>query len=236
MRFFSLYHEAVRGFAQIPFWNPYEGAGVPNLAHPLSAMFYPLTPLFLMDSVFTAMNIFVVCHYFLAGFFALLLAKRMFKTRQAALVFALLYAFNGWAITRAAHQPAIEYLFAYAWLPLAALAFEKAVDGAPLLAASVAGGAALAWMGMTSPNLFVYGGALLAAAGALRLAHLFVTGRSNAAFLGVAAAIAALIFASALGAVEYLPARELSAYSTTGRLGVINPSDWRGRALSPLRC
>ncbi len=136
LRFFMVYREAIRGFAQLPFWSPWEGAGVPNLAHPLSAMFYPLAPIVLVGNVFKAFDVLVVAHYFLAGVFALALGRRVFATRPGAFAFAVLYALNGWAVTRAAQQPAIEYMFAYAWLPLAALAFERAIDDGRVLAPS----------------------------------------------------------------------------------------------------
>jgi hypothetical protein len=232
VQFFSVYREAIASFGEIPFWNPHIGAGVPNLANPLSAMFYPLAPLFLLAGAFKAMSIFIVCHYFLAGTFALFLGRKVFRTRPAALAFAVLYAFNGWAMTRAAHQPAIEYLFAYTWLPLAALAFETAIEGRSILWGIVAGGAALAWMGMTCPNVFVYGSILLAAALAARIVTLLATKRTNAAGAAVGVAAGAVVFALALGAVEYGPARELAEFATGGRLGAEQPLGWRGQALS----
>lgn len=232
MQFFTVFRDAIRTYGEIPFWNPWQGAGLPNLAHPLSALFYPFVPVFLVGNVFEAMNVFVVLHFFLAGSLALLLGRRIFDTRPAAILFAVLYAFNGWVITRAAHQPAIEYVFAYAWLPLVALAFERVVAGESLLACIAAGGAGLAWMGIACPNVFVYAALILIVALALRMISLIVAGRRNAALVGAAMVVGSLIFAFALGAVEYLPARELSAYSTQGRLGMRLPSDWRGKPLS----
>jgi len=233
LQFFAVYKDAILSFGEIPFWNPSIGAGLPNLANPLSAMFYPLAPLFLVMDIFRAMGIFVVCHYVLAGTFALLFARRVFRTRQAALVFAILYAFNGWAVTRAAQQPAIEYLLAYAWLPLAALAFEEAIDGRSMLWAVVAGGSALAWMGMACPNLFVYACLLLAACLAIRSAVLAASKRWNALAVGFVTVVGCGAFAFVLGAVEYAPARELAGYSTASRLGENLPAGWRGQALSP---
>ena len=60
VQFFDVYREAVRTHCEIPFWNPYQATGLPNLAHPLSAMFYPLVPLFLVGSVFKALGIFTL--------------------------------------------------------------------------------------------------------------------------------------------------------------------------------
>ena len=231
LQFFSVYREAITGGAA-PFWNHYQGAGLPNLAHPLSAMWYPLTPLFLVGSVFKAMGLFVALHFFLAGLFALLLGRRIFRSGPAALTFALLWAFNGWAVTRAAHQPAIEYLFAYAWLPMAALFFERALDGKRLLSCAAGAGAALAWMGITCPNFFVHACILMGAAGILRVAWLLAGGRRNAAALALFVIFTAGSFAVALSAVEIVPAFELSLLSTGGRLGEVLPEGWRGRALS----
>lgn len=232
LQFFTAYRSAILDFAEIPFWNPLVGAGVPNLANPLSAMFYPLAPLFLATNVFRAMSVFVVCHYFLAGTFALFVGRRIFRAAPAALVFAIVYAFNGWAVTRSAHQPAIEYLFAYTWLPLVVLAFERAVDGKSILSSIVAAGAGLAWMGMTCPNLFVYASILLVLGLAARLAVLAALRRTNAFAAGLSAAVGAAIFALALGAVEYGPARELAQFSTSTRLGSEYPGGWRTRGLS----
>ena len=194
-------------------------------------MFYPLTPLFILMDVFRALGVFVVCHYFLAGVFALFLARGVFQTRQAAVIFALLYAFNGWAITRAAHQPAIEYMFAYTWLPLAALAIEKAIKGESRLVACVTAGAAVAWTGIACPNLFVYGMLLLATAFVLRMVYLLYVTRTNAFAVAVTVVVAALAFAFALGALEYLPASELAGFTKTGRLGASLPGGWRGQPL-----
>ena len=232
LQFFTVYREAILGFGQIPFWNMHEGTGVPALAHPLSAMFYPLAPLFLAMNAFRAMGIFVACHYLLGGVFALLLGRRVFRTRQAALAFAVLYAFNGWAMTRAAQQPAIEYVFAYAWLPLVALSFERAVAGKHVLASIAAAGAGLAWMGIACPNVFVYAVVMLCAAFAGRFVYLVVARQRQAAAVAIIAAVGAAAFALALGAVEYLPARELSNYAAEGRFGQRGLADWRGRALS----
>lgn len=231
LQFFSVYREAITGGA-VPFWNHYQGAGLPNLAHPLSAMWYPLTPLFLAGSVFKAMGGFIALHCLLAGLFALLLGRRIFRTGPAALAFALLWAFNGWAVTRAGHQPAIEYLFAYAWLPMAALFFERALDGKRLLSSAAGAGAGLAWMGIACPNLFVHACILLGAAGILRVAWLLAGGRRNAAALALFLVFTAGSFAVALSAVEIVPAFELSLLATRGRLGEVFPEGWRGRGLS----
>ncbi|MHC4712087.1 MAG: hypothetical protein ACYTAN_02285 [Planctomycetota bacterium] len=232
LQFFRIYREAVLQ-GQPPFWNPYEGAGLPNLAHPLSAMFYPLTPLFLLVNVFRGMSVFVVLHYFAASVFALLLARRFLRTRPAALAFALLFAYNGWAVTRAAHQPAIEYLFAYTWLALAALFFERGIDGKSLLVSAAGIGSALAWMGIACPNLFVYAVVLFLIGGVIRIAVLAFERRWNAVALSVFLVVASAGFAAGLSAVELVPAFEQSLLSTEGRMGAEFLGDYRGRALSP---
>ncbi len=234
VQFFSLYRQAVLEFGEIPFWNPHEAAGLPNLAHPLSAMFYPLTPLFLIFDVFRALSVFIVSHFFLAALFALFLGRRLFSSSKAAIAFALLYAFNGYALTRIAHQPAVEYLFAYAWLPLIVCSFERALNGKRLLPSVVAVGAGLAWMGIACPNLFVFAALLLALACTVRVIYLASAKRTNALALAVFAAFASCLFALALGAVELFPALELSRFSTSGRLGQILPPGWRTQPLSPL--
>ncbi len=231
LQFFRVYREAVLD-GRPPFWNPHEGTGLPNLAHPLSAMFYPLAPVFLVFNVFKSMSLFVVLHYFTASVFALLLGRRIFRTRPAALVFALLFAYNGWAVTRAAHQPAVEYLFAYAWLPMAALFFERGIDGESLLVSTAGAGAALAWMGIACPNLFIYGALLLFAAAVIRMVSLGTQKRKNALALAVFMLVSSAGFAVALAAVELVPAFELSLVSTGGRMGASFLADYRGNALS----
>jgi len=232
LQFFTVYREAITAGA-LPFWNAAQGAGLPNLAHPLSAMWYPLTPVFLAGSVYKAMSIFIVLHYFIAGLFALLLGRRVFRKRPAAFTFALLWTFNGWAVTRAAHQPAIEYLFAYAWLAMVMFFFERALDGEHLLSSAAGAGAGLAWMAVTCPNFFVYACLFLGVAAALRILRLLLNGRRNAAALAVFTIFTAGAFAVALSAVELVGAFELSLFSTGGRLGEIFPQGWRSTALSP---
>ncbi len=232
LHFFTIYREAVTA-GELPFWNHYQGTGVPNLAHPLSAMWYPLTPIFLVGSVYKALSIFVSLHFFLAGLFALIFARRVLRTRHAALAFAILFAFNGWAITRAAHQPAIEYLFAYAWLPMVMLFFERALDGRGLLSPVAGAGAGLAWMAIASPNVIVHGLVFLALAAIFRLGWLVAGSRPNAAAMGLFSIFAAGAVAMALAAVEIIGAFELSLVATTGRLGEAFPMGWRAAALSP---
>ena len=95
-------YEAQRLFnGQLPLWNPYTFSGHPFLADIQSAIFYPLSLITLLLSLPWGFSLFAleleaIFHFFLAGLFTYLLARRLLRDRHAALISSLVFTFGGY--------------------------------------------------------------------------------------------------------------------------------------------
>lgn len=114
---------------RIPLWNPYIFAGHPFLADIQSAVFYP--PAFLSAYIggffhfpYIFVELEVVAHTFLAGFFTYVLGRILFQQTLPALVSAVLFAFSGFITSYPAQQLAV--LETAVWLPLLVVWIELA--------------------------------------------------------------------------------------------------------------
>ena len=100
-----------------PLWNPYVGLGVPAYAAPEGQFFFPLYLIAAMLSPGYGFYHFVVLGYVVPqslgaiGFF--FLARSLIRRRWIALVVAVAYAFNGFAV----YMLSIAHHYAVAWLP-----------------------------------------------------------------------------------------------------------------------
>ncbi|HID61434.1 MAG TPA: hypothetical protein EYP49_01615, partial [Anaerolineae bacterium] len=121
-------YEAQRLFSgQLPLWNPYTFSGHPFLADVQSAIFYPLSLITLLLSLPRGFSLFAleleaIFHFFLAGLFTYLLAKRLLRDRRAALVSSLVFTFGGYLTSYPGQQLAI--LETDVWLPLILLLLD----------------------------------------------------------------------------------------------------------------
>lgn len=102
--------------ALVPLWDPFRNLGEPFLADPQTAILYPLTWLSFLGSWSSYFKLWILAHTLLAGSFGYLLAKQLFKDREAALTAGLLAAFNGLMIARSSIP---NHFAALAWLPAA---------------------------------------------------------------------------------------------------------------------
>jgi len=125
-------YEAQRLFGgQLPLWNPHTFSGHPFLADVQSAIFYPLSLVTLLLSLPWGFSLFAleleaIFHFFLAGLFTYLLAKRLLRDRRAALISSLVFTFGGYLTSYPSQQLAI--LETDVWLPLILLLLDISLE------------------------------------------------------------------------------------------------------------
>jgi hypothetical protein len=212
---------------ELPLWNPYSYAGTPFVHDVQVGMFYPLHwPLLLLpeEQVGAFLSWLVVLHVVIAGWCTYACARAEGLGSFAALVAAMGYMFAGkWLL----HLLALGHtiMAPLAWLPLAALWLNGAVRHGSLLRATAAG-VAFALIALAAhPQMTLYAGLFLALwslGPALEQAGWVGTERAAprrtaaalARWLGLGAWTA--VVASALSAVQILPALEATPLSTRG--------------------
>ncbi len=85
---------------EMPLWDPYAYCGMPFLANWQSAVLYPFSLFFYVFPFAPAMKLYHVTHFFLAGSFAWLFARKLGLPRHAAAAVMLIAALNGYMVTR----------------------------------------------------------------------------------------------------------------------------------------
>jgi hypothetical protein len=109
--------EIVRG-GELPYWNPYFGAGQPMAANPEHEVFYPLTWLILLPNYRVAFHLLTLLHLYIGAFTMYALLRSMRVRAEGAFFGALSYAIGGIALS---YLNLLPYLFSAAWLPLTCL-------------------------------------------------------------------------------------------------------------------
>ncbi|MFN0071009.1 MAG: YfhO family protein [Chloroflexota bacterium] len=119
---------------QLPLWNPYVFAGIPHLANPQSAVFYPGTWIFLLLPTPYAYTVNLVLHTAIAGgaMFGFLRGALQ-TTRAAALLAGMCYMLSGAITAQGGH---LNQLSAAALLPVILLAAQRGVTGSSVRWAS----------------------------------------------------------------------------------------------------
>ena len=107
---------------QLPLWNPYIFCGIPFIANPQPAMFYPVNWLFQWLPVERAISYSAVFHVFLSGWFLYLFLRQKQLTPAARCFGAITFAFSGFLITKAQFPPITNVV---PWLPLSLFCFER---------------------------------------------------------------------------------------------------------------
>ncbi len=109
------YANAALRSGQIPLWNPYLFLGVPFLANPQSAVFYPLHWPFIFLPAAASLEASLALHLWLAGLGAAVYARRVARLGWlAALTAGFLFSLGGYFGARAGQ---INQASAAAWLP-----------------------------------------------------------------------------------------------------------------------
>ncbi|MDH3889858.1 MAG: YfhO family protein [candidate division Zixibacteria bacterium] len=90
-------HVAEHG--SVPQWNPYIFCGMPYVEAFHGDIFYPLSALKFVGSIYRMLGLNLVIHIFLAGLFMYLTARRFRLSKVAALMSAVCYMFAGYLIS-----------------------------------------------------------------------------------------------------------------------------------------
>lgn len=108
----------------LPHWNPYLFCGIPSLAEPQNAVFYPLNLIFLLLPLNIAFNYSVVLHLILAGIFMFYLARTLEIDGLSSFCTAIIFIFSSIFSLHlfAGHLTNIHTII---WLPLIFLLIEK---------------------------------------------------------------------------------------------------------------
>jgi len=108
----------------LPFWNPYVLCGVPALAEPHNAIFYPLNLIFILLPTNIAFNYSIVIHLMLAGFFMYFLARTLKLGSFAGLCAASSFIFSS-IFSLHIFAGHLNNILTIPWLPLIFLFTEK---------------------------------------------------------------------------------------------------------------
>jgi hypothetical protein len=111
---------------RMPFWTPYPWSGYPFLADPQVGAWYPLNwPFFLLGVSPQMLVVEHWLHALLACFGAYLLAFRLVRHRQAAVLAGLCYGLSGFYVGHSSHTTMLECA---AWTPWLLLLFDRALE------------------------------------------------------------------------------------------------------------
>ncbi len=113
--------------AHFPLWNPYVYSGHPFLADLQNSPLYPPSLATILLSApwgysVLALELEAIVHFFLAGAFAYLLGRHLFRQRGAALLTAVIFTFGGYLTSFPPLQ--LPILETAAWLPLILLLLD----------------------------------------------------------------------------------------------------------------
>lgn len=99
----------------IPLWNPYQFCGTPFIANSQSAVFYPLSIIFLIFSVKQAFAISVLVHLTLCGWFTFLLLRAFRLSNSASLLAGVIFTWSAWQVN---WLELPTFLTTSCWIPL----------------------------------------------------------------------------------------------------------------------
>ncbi|MDD2653936.1 MAG: hypothetical protein PHI86_02355, partial [Candidatus Omnitrophica bacterium] len=108
----------------IPFWNPYVLCGLPALAEPHHAIFYPLNLIFLIVPINIAYNYSVLLHLILAGIFMYAFARTIQIDASGSLCAAISFVFSS-IFSLHIFAGHLNNILTITWLPLIFLFIEK---------------------------------------------------------------------------------------------------------------
>jgi len=202
--------------ARLPLWNPYMLGGMPFLADPHTALFYPLNLFYLIMPPGSAFLLVALIQLFLAGFFGFLFFREIGLHPGAAIFAGLVFMFNPFFITHLINPTNVD---SGIWLPLMLFFFERylktqrffyLVGLALAFCMSVLGG---------FPQIMVFSTYCFLLYAALRMLYAMLLMKHKQLkypiFKGVAIA---LILGGLLASLQLLPTLELSQHSARAKL------------------
>ncbi len=204
---------SVAQFHTIPLWNPYEFSGMPFLANPGTAIFYPPTLLYLLIRSDFAFGFNVILDVTLLGIFTYLYARFISGDKFGSLLSAVGIMLSGPVISRisAGHIYLLDVMI---WLPLVLLCIELQIKKQKFIF-TILTGIAVAMMilaghsQMTFFSLFVIFLYFL-----FRNIVYYQSSHSVSRFFLISLNFfLALVIGIALSAIQLLPTLELSSYT-----------------------
>lgn len=183
----------------LPFWTPYLSSGYPILSSPYMAAWYPLNwPFYLLGATPFTMQLEIALHAALACLGMYFLLMRILGRRAAALFGSFAYGLSGYFTVYSAHVGAVA---AAAWFPWLLLAYRRATEKEKLRSCALGAIAGAMMLLSGDPEVAAFGfvGLALFAAGDA-VSHAVPWRRA------LALAIAILLGASSLAAIELVPA------------------------------
>ena len=132
------YHRECFWRGELPLWNPLSMMGLPFAAQWNTLVFYPGSLIYLLLPLPWSLNLFCLLHQVLAGVGMYLLAERWTRSRLAAAVAGLGFAFNGLTLNCLMWPNNIAAL---GWMPFVILFGERAFrgDGRAVIVAALIG-------------------------------------------------------------------------------------------------
>lgn len=108
----------------IPLWNPYIHCGSPHLAELQTAVFYPLSVIYLLFSYPYSFNLFIIVHILLAGIGVYILMREWGYSEFSAFLSGMIFMFSGYTISVI---NLLASLTSVVWFPFAILFYERAL-------------------------------------------------------------------------------------------------------------
>ncbi|MFN0151284.1 MAG: YfhO family protein [bacterium] len=193
-----------------PLWNPHAALGTPLLADYQTAPFYPVNLLLLPFDTFTAMGLFMIVHFALAGIFMYVFLRGLGLSAIPAAFGALAFQWNGYFISYVGHP---THIATGAWLPVLMHLARRALLAPAPRRFPLAFTLALASLLLAGfPQTLVYSVYALSAYVLFVLAFEVRTSVACRASR-VAPLLACALIAFALAAPELLPTAQLSGLS-----------------------
>jgi hypothetical protein len=199
---------------KLPLWNPYLFSGVPFLANPQPALFYPPVWLLTVFSATHVAGLLVYLHLWLAGVGMYGWLRSEGADDVGALLGAVVFSFNGYFAVRifAGH---LGVVMTQAWLPMILWAFQRALKRNTVTGALL-GGLPVAFSLLAGHTAsFLYVGLVLVTYALYRAWEAWQRTRAPRAALGPLLLGSAVILTGlGLAAVQWLPTWEFVRLST----------------------
>lgn len=203
-----------------PFWTPYVFSGMPFMAGILDS-FYPINwifPFFVKNGVlsFFALEIHIIFHILLGGFFTYLYAKEIKLSNFGALISALTFMLSGFVITHSVHFSPVN---TFIWLPLILLFIHKALTSGKksygILGGVFFGISILAGFPQFTLHIsYIIGLYILFYAIVIKKAK-FEKKSYNYLFI----CLIVLLIGYCLASIQYIPSYEYSKYTVRAKMG-----------------
>jgi len=193
-----------------PLWNPHAALGIPLLADYQTAPFYPVNLLLLGFDTFTAMGLFMIVHFALAGIFMYVFLRGLGVALIPAAFGALAFQWNGYFISYIGHP---THIATGVWLPILMHLARRALLAPAPRRFPLALTLALASLLLAGfPQTLVYSAYALAAY-AISVLAVEAGGSIAARAARAASLLPCALIAFALAAPELLPTAQLSRLS-----------------------